>query len=96
MSRNFSKLIFEKYVGGDNMEDTIYPKRIKRISGKSVRNYNFIKDYGNYALYQERDLGFKECFDKHDCGILRGVDKKEWDSIHLNETIVNVKPERMY
>lgn len=43
------------------------PKTIK----KNNRKYIFVKEYENFVLYEEIWTGVKECFHKHELGLIK-------------------------
>ena len=46
--------------------------RIPKVIGKNNREYIFVKQInGNMFLYQEMLYGYKECFSKHDLGLIK-------------------------
>lgn len=44
--------------------------KIPKILKKDNKKYKFLKEYENYALY-ESNVGYKECFMKHDLGLIK-------------------------
>ena len=48
------------------------PKKIK----KKNRRYKLIKVYENYALYENVEYGFRECFQFFDLGLVRYREKE--------------------
>ena len=47
------------------------PKTLK----KNNKKYRFIKEYENYVLYEEMWTGIKECFNKHELGLIQAKEK---------------------
>ena len=47
------------------------PKTLK----KNNKKYTFIKEYENYVLYEEMWTGIKECFNKHELGLIQEKEK---------------------
>lgn len=43
---------------------------IPNILKNKGRKYKFIKEYPNYVLYEEIKTKYKECFNKHDLGLV--------------------------
>lgn len=45
--------------------------KIPKILKKNNRTYKLIKIYETYALYEEVWFGYKECFMKHELGLIQ-------------------------
>ena len=45
--------------------------KIPKIIKKNNRTYKLIKIYETYALYEEVWFGYKECFMKHELGVIQ-------------------------
>lgn len=45
--------------------------KIPKILKKNNRKYKLIKIYENYVLYEETKVGYKECFNKHELGLIK-------------------------
>lgn len=45
--------------------------KIPKILKKNNKKYKLIKIYENYVLYEEVEVKYKECFMKHDLGLLK-------------------------
>ena len=45
--------------------------KIPKILKKNNRKDKLIKIYENYVLYEEVEVKYKECFMKHDLGLLK-------------------------
>ena len=43
------------------------PKTLK----KNNRKYTFVKEYENFVLYEEITTKIKECFHKHELGLIK-------------------------
>ena len=44
--------------------------KIPKILKKNNRKYKLIRIYKTYVLYEEVEVKYKECFMKHDLGLL--------------------------
>ncbi len=49
--------------------------KIPKILKKNNRKYLLVKIYKNYVLYEEELTGYKECFMKHDLGLIKEREK---------------------
>ena len=58
--------------------------KIPKILKKNNRTYKLIKTYETYVLYEEVWFGYKECFMKHELGL-----------IQRKEKTYNLKPEKV-
>lgn len=47
--------------------------RIPRVIGKNGNQYIFVKEYPNFIMYKDMITGTKECFSRHDLGLLKEV-----------------------
>lgn len=45
--------------------------KIPKILKKNNRKYRIVKIYENYVLYEEIEVGYKECFMKHELGVIK-------------------------
>ena len=45
--------------------------KIPKILKKNNRKYRLIKIYKTYVLYEEAEIGYKECFMKHELGLIK-------------------------
>ena len=45
--------------------------KIPKILKKNNRKYKLVKIYENYVLYEEVETGYKECFSKHELGLIK-------------------------
>jgi hypothetical protein len=48
------------------------------------RKYIFIKEYERYILYQDKETGFKECFNRQELGLIKKQPK-----------VVNISPNKV-
>ena len=56
--------------------------KIPKILRKNSRKYKLLKIYKNYVLYEEEWTGYKECFSKHELGLIKEQEKpKKGNSI---------------
>ena len=56
--------------------------KIPKILKKNNRKYKLLKIYKNYVLYEEEWTGYKECFSKHELGLIKEQEKpKKGNSI---------------
>jgi len=56
--------------------------KIPKILKKNNRKYKLVKIYKTYVLYQEIEVGYKECFSKHELGLIKEQEKpKKGNSI---------------
>lgn len=56
--------------------------KIPKILNKNNRKYLLVKIYDNYVLYEEEWTGIKECFMKHELGLIKEQEKpKKGNSI---------------
>lgn len=49
--------------------------KIPKILKKNNKTYKLIKIYETYVLYEEVWFGYKECFMKHDLGLIKEKEK---------------------
>ena len=45
--------------------------KIPKILKKNNRKFKLIKIYETYVLYEEVGVGYKECFSKHELGLIK-------------------------
>ncbi len=45
--------------------------RVPKIISKNNHEYIYEKEYTNFIMYKEMLTGAKECFNKHDLGLLK-------------------------
>jgi hypothetical protein len=50
---------------------------IPKILIKNETRYRFIKEYNDYALYQNEKIGTRECFSKFSLGLIKEKVKPE-------------------
>lgn len=51
--------------------------KIPKILKKNNRKYLLVKIYDNYVLYEEEWTGYKECFMKHELGLIKEKEKPD-------------------
>lgn len=45
--------------------------KIPKIISKNNHEYMFEKEYPNYIMYKEKITGIKECFSRHELGLIK-------------------------
>lgn len=51
--------------------------KIPKILKKNNRKYKLIKIYKNYVLYKETEVGYRECFSKHELGLIKEQERPD-------------------
>lgn len=51
--------------------------KIPKILKKNNSKYKLVKIYENYVLYEEVEVGYKECFMKHELGLIKEKEKPD-------------------
>ena len=51
--------------------------KIPKILKKNNSKYKLVKIYENYVLYEEVEVGYKECFNKQDLGLIKELEMKK-------------------